>query len=202
MTPKIIPGYRMARTLRGDTLQRIADRELGDAARWYDLIDFNNLLPPYIVDDAADSGPNVLLAGESLRIPTNSTTIVQDEASDDVFGSDVRLNRGRFVVSDGDLSLISGVDNLNQALRHLVVTEPGELLYHPRYGCGTRPFIGASNSKANGLVAGSLVKRAVQADTRISSVQSALVEQSGDVLKITIKAEAINATPITVEAVA
>lgn len=202
MTTKIIPGYRMARTYRGDTLQRIADRELGDAGRWYDLIDFNGLLPPYIVDDVENAGANVLLSGESLRIPTNSTTTVQDEASDDLFGSDVRLNRGKFVVENGNFKLVGDIDNLNQALRHLVVTEPGELLYHPRYGCGTRPFIGASNSKANGLIAGSLVKRAVQSDPRISSVQSALIEQSGDALKITIKAEAINATPITVEAAA
>ena len=192
----------MARTLRGDTLQRIADRELGDAGRWYDLIDFNGLLPPYIVDDAADVGPHVLLAGDSLRIPTNSTAIVQDEASDDLFGADVRLNNGRITVSDGDIGMISGIDNLSQALRHVVVTEPGELLYHPRYGCGTRPFIGSSNSKANGIIAGSLVKRAVKSDRRISSVQSATVESAGDALKITIKAEAINAMPVTVEAVA
>lgn len=202
MMTKIIPGYRMARTYRGDTLQRVADRELGDAGRWYDLIDFNNLLPPYIVDDAAESGPRVLVAGDSLRIPTNSTAIVQDEATDDLFGIDVMLRRGKFVVENGNFSTVADIDNLNQALRHLVVTEPGELLYHPRYGCGTRPFIGSSNSKANGLVAGSLVKRAVQADQRISSVQSALVEQSGDALKITIKAEAINAATVTVEAVA
>jgi phage baseplate assembly protein W len=192
----------MARTYRGDTLQRVADRELGDAGRWYDLIDFNNLLPPYIVDDAADSGPRVLLSGDSLRIPTNSTTVVQDETTDDLFGVDVRLKNGRFVVENGNFNLVGNVDNLNQALRHLVVTEPGELLYHPRYGCGTRPFIGASNSQANGLIAGALVNRAVQADVRISRVISALVESSGDALKITIKAEAINAVPVTVEAVA
>ncbi len=202
MTTKIIPGYRMARTYRGDTLQRVADRELGDAARWYDLIDFNNLLPPYIVDATADAGPRVLVAGDSLRIPTNSTAIVQDEATDDLFGVDVMLRRGKFVVENGNFGTVADIDNLNQALQNLVVTEPGELLYHPRYGCGTRPFIGASNSRANGLVAGSLVKRAVQADQRISSVQSALVEQSGDALKITIKAEAINAATVTVEAVA
>jgi phage baseplate assembly protein W len=201
MTTKIIPGYRLARTYRGDTLQRVASRELGDAARWYDLIDFNRLLPPYIVDDPSDAGPRVLLAGDSLRIPTNNASIIQDEATDDLFGVDVRLKNGKLFVENGNLSTVADVDNLNQSLRHLVVTEQGELLYHSRYGCGTRAFIGASNSRANGLVAGSLVRRAVLADSRIASVQSALVEQSGDALKITIKAEAINAVPITVEAV-
>ena len=203
MTPtKVIPGYRVIRTLRGDTLQRIADRELGNAALWPDLIDLNNLRAPYITDDAALSGNGVLLSGDSLRIPSNTLAEIQDETNDDLFGTDIKLTRGFLVASDGDFVLTGGVDNLGQALRHLVVTEPGELLIHPRYGCGTRPFLGASNSLSNAVVAGSLVKRAVQADPRISRVQEATVAVEGDVLRINIRAEAIHAVPINVEAIA
>ncbi len=51
--------------MRGDTLERIAQRELGDALRWIDIVVLNNLKPPYISDVRADGirqyGDKILL---------------------------------------------------------------------------------------------------------------------------------------------
>ena len=194
---KTLPGYRVVRTFRGDTLQRVAERETGDPAQWYDLIELNGLRPPYLTDDPAQVSAGVLLAGGSLRVPANEVVLVQGETDDDLFGTDCRLSKGEMPVENGDFALIAGVDNLVQALRHLVVTEPGELVFHPRYGCGVRPYLGAANTRANGLVAGSLVKRAVHADPRIHSVREATVEMSGDLLRIEVRAEAIHSVPLS-----
>lgn len=197
---KIISGYRVVNTRRGDTLQRIAARELGDAARWPDIALLNDLAPPYLVDDPADIAPGVLQSGASLMLPANAVSATRDASTDDLFGRDVALADGDLVVTDGDIALVSGVDNLSQAMRHLIKTEPGDLLFYPRYGCGVRPFLGASNSKANGQVAGALVRRAVLADPRIDSIQAATVEIAGDAVRIEVTAMAIHNVPLQVSA--
>jgi len=62
-------GFRSVELRRGDTLQRVALRELGDAARWVDIALLNSLRPPYVVDDGADAGDGVAYAGMSILIP-------------------------------------------------------------------------------------------------------------------------------------
>ena len=69
MILKPLSGFRLVPTRRGDTLQDVAVRELGDAARWYDLAAINDLLPPFLTDDPQQAGPRVLLTGQDLKIP-------------------------------------------------------------------------------------------------------------------------------------
>lgn len=200
MDQVIVPGYKLVRTLRGDSLQRIAEREMGDAALWYTLIDFNDLLPPYLVDDPALVRTGVRLTGAQMKIPTSSAMVIHDEATDDVFGQDVRLTGGLLTAdAGGDIDIIAGVDNLKQALTVLLETDPGELVFHARYGCSARAFIGASNLASNALVAGSIVKQAVAADPRVRSILDAQVTVSGDSVQISVTAEAINSVPVTAE---
>lgn len=51
--------------LRNDTLERIAQRELGNALRWLDIVVLNNLKPPYI---SPDGGDGVKKPGEKLLV--------------------------------------------------------------------------------------------------------------------------------------
>jgi nucleoid-associated protein YgaU len=51
--------------LRGDTLERIAQREYGNALRWLDLVVINNLKPPYISDAG---GKGVKKPGQKLLV--------------------------------------------------------------------------------------------------------------------------------------
>lgn len=199
MTPRQT-GYKTVQTLHGDTLQRVAARELGDASLWPGIAYLNGLAPPYLTDDPAQVAEGVRLTGSRLLVPVDAPVAPADVGTRDPFGSDVRLNKGLLTVEGGDLALVSGVDNLRQALGHVVVTEPGELLFHPRYGCGLRRFIGASNSRANALVAGGLVKRALGADHRVVSVREATTEINGAVLRIEATAVAVDGSTIEVKA--
>lgn len=199
MNTILVPGVRAVLTRYGDTLQRLAQRELGAAEEWVTIATLNRLVPPYITDDPDSVADGVVLSGSAIFVPSQIVEATRDSTPEDLFGIDIRLVRGEFVVENGDMQPISGIDNLNQALRHLLVTEPGELLFHPRYGCGVRRFLGASNLQANAIVAGSLVKRAVLDDARIATVRSATVDVSGDALRIEVTAVAIHDVPVTVE---
>jgi phage baseplate assembly protein W len=58
---------------------------------------------------------------------------------------DTFLGRGwSFPVSigaDGDISMAEGADDVHEAVRLLLETEPGERVMRPEYGCGLRSFV-------------------------------------------------------------
>ena len=192
MTTKTLTGFRLVATHRGDTLQRVAVRELGDAAKWSELAEINRLRPPYLTNDEGQVSDSVKLTGEQLLVPAASPRATTDTNPESVLGRDIHLDRGELHAENGDLSLVEGADNYVQALSHLVVTEPGDLLFHPAYGCGVRRMIGGSNSRAKVMLASRLVKRAIAADPRTSEVRNATVTATGDSLRIEATAVAIH----------
>lgn len=187
-----INGSRFVETNRGDTLQAIALRELGDGARWPELVAFNNLLPPFITDDASVAGPQVLLTGALIRVPAADNIVDANVDADLVFERDVLLDgAGQPSVAGGDFALVSGVANLHQAIVHRLTTDRGELPFHPEYGSLLRRIVGSVNGPTAGLLAASYAKSAVQEDSRISSVTSAEAQVSGDSVTVTVVAEPI-----------
>lgn len=188
---RTLPGVRFVETRRGDTLQRVAARELGDAARWRDLAEINQLSPPYLTDEVAEASQTVLLTGALLMVPAASPRPPKDGTPEEVLGADVALRRGELQVVGGDLALVAGVPNFAQALSHLVQTEPGDLLFHARYGAGVRRLLGSSNSRSKGVLAAGLVRGAARADPRTSAVTKATAEVRGDVLRLEVEVEAV-----------
>lgn len=196
---RTMTGFRQVETRHGDTLQRIALRELGDAGRWYELASLNNLLPPYLTDDPAQASASVLLTGMPVMVPAATAAASAVTDPDAVFVVDVALHNGDLLAENGDFALQSGVGNLSQALRHRIETDLGELLYHPDYGCGVRELIGAGAGPQRMLVGVAFVKRALLSDPRVSAVRNAVVEISGDVMRIQADAVAINSVQVPVE---
>lgn len=187
-----VEGIRLAQTRYADTMQLIAARELGDAARWPELVAFNALVPPFITSDAQARLPGVLLAGELIRIPAAVITVSASTDPDRVFERDVALIEGQLGGDvTGDLVVVAGLDNLKQAVRHRLETERGDLIFHPQYGSLVRRLIGSVNGPTAGLLAAGYAKAAVLADPRISSVLSSTAEVVGDVITVTVVAEPI-----------
>jgi phage baseplate assembly protein W len=195
-------GYRYANTRRGDTLQRIALRELGDAASWAKLVWFNDLIPPFITDDSDLAGDRVVLAGQPIKIP--SSTAESEPATDgatNVLLTDCSLVSGRLSVdSNGDLAVLSGRDNLKQALRHLVKTDPGELLFHPDYGCKIQRRVGAKNNAVTLLRGQMDVQDALVSEARLKTIDSITVGSSGDALVVVAQVTPISGDSVTIEA--
>lgn len=187
-----MPSYRLAETHAGDTLQRVASREMGDANRWPELVWINNLTSPYLTDNPAEASDTVLLNGSMLRIPapTGVSTTATERAQ--VYERDCKMVKRRLTDDgNGDFAVVSGTDNLTQQLTHRIVTPRGQLVRHPEYGCLVWLLQGKVAGPVAGLLGAQYVKAAVQADYRVSSVISATAEVDGDVTRITATAEAI-----------
>lgn len=175
-------GFRSVELRFGDTLQRVAVRELGDAARWVDIALLNNLRPPYVVDDPADAVEGVASAGTSILIPVQAEFPVGD--ADDPFLTDLVLYRGRLQVNEGDLVLVSGGPNLIQSLRHRVMVEKRDLWFHPEYGCWVHSILGQMNGPRAAGLAAFYIKSTLLEDERVRSVDSIVADVIGDQIKV------------------
>lgn len=177
-------GYRHIETAYSDTLQRIAERELGDAARWVDIAALNGLLPPYLTGNPAEVSDKVLLYGALLLVPAPRPTVLASLDPALVFERDLSLRAGQLTASGGDFELFDGVPNLKQALIHAVSTEKGELLFHRDYGCDVARLKGELNGPVADLLAAAYVSSTLKADSRVKEVIAARAETVGDELRV------------------
>lgn len=201
--PRIqIPAYRIAETFRDDTLQQIAFREMGNANLWVDLVQLNELRPPFITNDPDLIVPGVLLAGNPIKVLVPAPFVTSTQDPDDIFLTDAVLsNKMLDATKDGDLLLVSGIPNLRQALNHALVTERGDLSFHPRYGSMIPRIIGEVSSPVATLMAADYAKSVVGSDPRISSVIESKAAADGDKINITITAETIYGRPVDLQVV-
>lgn len=174
---------------QGEDLRAIATRELGDATRWVEIARLNDLRLPFLVASwhPADRLPHTLIWGDPILIPWPSNaslppTIVSTH------GRDLALVAGQLQVApDGDLSLISGADNVIQALTHRLKTLLGELTYHPLYGCNVNLAIGLPTAPFSSLMAATWVSEALRAEPRVFQTHYVKADVVGDAIKIAAK---------------
>lgn len=193
-------GFRFAETHHGDSLQTIASRELGDAARWVDLVSLNRLLPPFITDDPELAGEGVLLSGQQILLPAATAVITSTVDPESVFEADALLGADGELVTDGrDFVVVSGRDNLRQALKNRVVTDRGELIFHPTYGCGARRLVGKVNGPTAGLLAAQEVRAALPLDPRVARARQVVADVQGDVINVSADVETVLGRPVSAQ---
>lgn len=190
---KKLKGYRYVATLWGETIQKFALRVTGDAAKWVEIVNLNDLKAPYL---AAEPDDRVAAYGDMLMVPSAKSMATVESDPDAVFGVDILLNSGELLVENGDIKTVSGVKNYVQAIRHRVETNTGELLFHKEYGCRVRSVIGLNNAYSAGMIAGSYVKAAIKSDVRTKNVPSCRVGIAGDVISIDVDAVPVSGRPV------
>ena len=191
-----LTGYRFVQTEYGETLQTFAARVLGDATNWAQLVALNGLEPPYLTDDPDSASATVILNGSFLMIPASTRSAATPDPNA-VFGTDVLLSpTGQLSVVNGDFALVSGTENLTQALENAIDTDQGELIYHSSYGCLVRRLIGKANGPTAGQLAARYAKQTVSADPRVSNVTSATATVVGTAIATVVQAETIAGTKV------
>jgi hypothetical protein len=192
-------GTALGTVLGRDNIFSVAQRLLGDSARWKELVVTNDLKPPYV--DPTGDGVKVKRPGDKILYPTSGSsspsavTPDTNAVPDPIVG---RLGRDLQLVSfsaagglvlldlakniNGDLERIEGIDNLEQAIELKFSTEQGSLPTHPDYGLAApigskaliRTFIGFHLNLRSSLLA----------DPRISSVNSLSFQLDGNTVSV------------------
>lgn len=122
----------------------------------------------------------VLGPGDLLRIPTAENDGSSGAATyTDLFGTDLALTGGFLTMTGRDLALVSGVDNLSQALRRRLLAGTGELVHHPTYGNTTLDHLGENTQTfLPNAYAGTIA--ALLGDVRLVRVNQVRVAPNGD----------------------
>jgi hypothetical protein len=186
------PGIRSVLTQRGDTLRKVAARELGNAARWVELITLNNLKPPYIVDLRADLAEGVILSGNPINVPAPMPRATVRTDPDGIFLKDLDLTNGLLHAEAGGLVPINGLANFEQALLIRVKTMKKELVFHPTYGCYVKRLLGRKASATANLLGAFFVASALQEDERVDRVVNTTAETDGNTIRINSEIMPIN----------
>lgn len=179
-----LSGFRYIELRWGESLQSVALRELGDAARWIDIANLNGLHPPYVTAIAAEVSSQVVLYGARLLVPAPTPMASISTNPELVFERDVQVVDGALTVTNGDINLVSGVQNLTQAIKNRLATDKNDLLYHSQYGCDIRLMLGTNNSAISEFLAAEYARSALKSDPRIKDVPSATVSITGDQLRV------------------
>lgn len=215
-----VRGASRYEVLDGDTIEEIAARKLGDANRWMEIVELNNLRAPFI---SAAGIPGTKRPGDALLIPANASDpatrplpvilgVPPDAEQDDrlygvdwrtepVFSASGRFPRGYDWIVDHngtDFRPAKGVANLIQGVRARVETEQGSDPQYRHVGVpvtiGTSLGAGLDEETLKIQYAG-----AVRADPRIAIVQSTRVDNTtqADQVAVTISAVPYGSTERT-----
>ncbi len=191
-----LPAVRTINLPANTDLERVALDELGSASRWVEIAELNDLNSPYVVQDLSDTREDVKRPGEKLLIPAEITVglseaprakdIPSTEGMSEVersLGTDLKLTPSMdlSLANNGDLAVVSGLENMAQAVVLKIGYEKGELLEHPDLGVGVqvgRKFLSLEEIRDN-LVA------SMTQDKRVDSIKNIALLREGPALFMT-----------------
>lgn len=169
----------------GETLHDVAQAYLGAAERWPEIAAANGLPDPYRMASGAP-----LVPGTVLVIPVGAVTPAADHRTDLRLGLD-----GDLVVAGSDFAVISGLDNLLQALSVRLRTERGESPW-PTYG--VEPMVGDGLRTSSVATAVASVRSQALADPRVISVRRTGVQDRGDAILVECDVVPVTGSAFTV----
>jgi len=119
-----------------------------------------------------------------------------------IWGSDVRLyNSDLKVSSEGDLDLVTGLDNLCQAIRIRLTSEKGYLISDQNFGVDANYYIGRKNTVEKQEMLKLAIIEELSKEARVASINDVVIVQNSsnpDTLNVTINITPINSqSPIT-----
>ena len=138
-------------------------------------------------------------SGTTLKIPmvgTKQSDRIQTD--EEIFGTDIKLDRDGFVnVVDGDLSVVSGIDNLRQAIQHRIYCPYKSIVIHPDYGCGVLDTIGEKLTERIPTLIKAQIISALNNEPRTKSIHGFEMSKVGDAVGFNVKVQSTNENTTT-----
>jgi hypothetical protein len=178
-------------------LEELALQYLNDPTRWVEIAELNDLRTPYLIQDQSDTTTNVIHPGQPILIPVNPTvgfsqlpvgaqiTSEQLTAFEKNLGTDLKLTPDFDLAlgNDQDLQVVSGTQNVAQAVVLKLGIEQGELTSNPTIGVGIK--VGNLVPDLS-QVRNDLIKTLTQ-DNRIAAITNLTINQQGGSLYLTFQ---------------
>lgn len=162
----------------GETLEHLAARVLGSAARWVEIAELNG----WIDAETLGSG-RPARAGDLVLIPLGQSAQPEPTRERDAYGTDLALDtRGDLILRGEDLATVSGPANIEQALGLRLKTTTLELSWAPEYGLPA--LTGTRISASSAGYVGALVREQIEQDRRIERALLIEVRDAGDTIAI------------------
>lgn len=173
--------YTTLTLIADQTLVDIAQTLYNDASRWVELKELNGWKDMYLNKDGFPAQ-----AGDTIRIPLRNTLLtdinpfLEVKTSDDLIGRDLAMPLNDLQFKGGDLALVGGGENLDQIIRHRLLTVKGEVPGFESYGLAN--FIGdALNGQETPVdYLELIIRRELLGDPRIASISNVKVIVDGD----------------------
>lgn len=210
-----LPAVKELRIDAGVTLEKLAQNELGDASRWGEIAEVNNLESPYIVQDPTKKAPGLLTIGDKILIPTEQvgdfsntprgkTNKINENMTEleRSLGIDFKLNDDFDLIinNSNDLELVGGSENMAQQVILKLSYEKGEVMGKPEIGASTLP--GQKFPPLHDIQDG--VVNTLTTDSRVEAVQNLNIAREGTALRLNfdLKLKKIDIpVPISIEIV-
>lgn len=174
-------GINNYTVLGGDTLQSIAQSQLGDATLW-----------PFVASVNDDIGSNAdLVVGNEIYVPASTNPgfinkdsfIITEDNARDPYGVDVQLVDGALNVQEsGDVALIGNTENVLQAVDIRLNTQVNSMIAQTAFGLMTQPGLAGTAEAVSYVRMG--IKDAIIKDPRIASVDNVQVSITGDTIQV------------------
>ena len=190
-----------------DNIHTLATRLLGHPGKFPILVAANSLNPPYI---SKSGGIGVLKPGDKILYPeatnltskvNNTGNLTQKSVNDTIYGTDLKLypssKTGKLDLAlsqTGSVALVSGVDNVVQAITLKFATENGELPRHPQYGAAAR--IGSKATPATLAGIRLDTEHTLMSDPRVAGISSLNFVAKEDVLFTSAKINIVGTTDV------
>ena len=189
-TDKIEVPVKKVYVRTGESLEKLARRELGDADKAPLIMEFNNLSPSDIFADD--------WSGRELSIPYTESVDTERLRNNFVLDSQNGIKiLGRDLtndidVSNGDLVLTQHTANLFQALDNVIQTPMGAIPEEPEYGTNIVQIENGAIPQIAGEMISVEVQRALMTNPRVSAISGVTARRDGDTFRVKYQITAIN----------
>jgi hypothetical protein len=173
---------QMTSTTTFDSLakEHLGDPNLGPIISYYNKIQFEHAVP---------AGTDIKIPVLTKQAQNQNNRIYATPEMQDNYGRDIAIaDDGDFAVANGDFAVVSGPDNLAQAIGNRLSTSSKKRLRVGVYGI--RATIGDTLAIESYLFGS--IEQTMKEDPRIEKIEEIYVEGNGDALFVSVLYEDIN----------